>query len=273
MKGIFTVFICIMLCLSLSACGGEDKKEAVEPAKVEQPQSTQTAPAAKPSEAKSVLSTNYEAYNDAKSAYEKYVLAQSKEHEIVSVSQSLAIVNELKILNYLMPLSFLEQSVEKMGKYDQNSEVDMLNAGWADNVTVTENGEGSYVVTGDLKTGKYKIDVKYDRAADSLRLEGYKNEDKALVFEYINNAGGYAAQYYYKTVTGSDKGKPIEGFCTYKIIFKGENGSCARFDDVNAEPASIIGQSIAAESFISGAAHWFTIKDGEFTGQLGGKGF
>lgn len=61
--------------------------------------------------------------------------------------------------------------------------------------------------------------------------------------------------------------------CVYKTIFDGQNGSCARFDGVNSEPDTLLGRVPLEEDFISGATHWFTITNGEFTGNMGGKAF
>jgi hypothetical protein len=63
------------------------------------------------------------------------------------------------------------------------------------------------------------------------------------------------------------------GLCTYKLIFKGNNGSWARYDNVASEPESILGRTPDAGSFIDGAAHWFTVSDGKFTGNLNGNAF
>ena len=53
----------------------------------------------------------------------------------------------------------------------------------------------------------------------------------------------------------------------------GTNGSCARFDNVSSEPESIFRNIPDKQSSIEGAAYWFTITDGEFTGKLGEKEF
>ena len=89
---------------------------------------------------------------------------------------------------------------------------------------------------------------------------------------YLNTSdrGGYAA-ILLETIIGYDRGTAIEGLCTYRTIFDGDNGSCARFDNVKRPRPS--GSVPDAESFIEGATHWFTIKDGSFTGNLGGEKF
>lgn len=46
-----------------------------------------------------------------------------------------------------------------------------------------------------------------------------------------------------------------------------------RFDGVNVEPETLLGGVPWEEDFISGATHWFTIANGEFTGKLNGKAF
>ncbi|MDD2553636.1 MAG: hypothetical protein PHP51_03590 [Desulfotomaculaceae bacterium] len=84
---------------------------------------------------------------------------------------------------------------------------------------------------------------------------------------------GYAAQYYLETVTGMDLATPVYGWCTYKLIFAGVNGSCARFDNVSAQPDSIFGVIPDSQTFINGADQWFTLTDGKFVGNLGGNQF
>ena len=102
-------------------------------------------------------------------------------------------------------------------------------------------------------------------------LHTYRNLD--LLFEYSRMPEGYAAQYYFESVTHMDKAAPIYGLCTYRLIFTGSNGSCARFDNVSSEPDSIYGGIPDTQTFIDGATHWFTITDGKFTGNLGGNQF
>jgi hypothetical protein len=70
-----------------------------------------------------------------------------------------------------------------------------------------------------------------------------------------------------------DKFDAVYGLCTYRLIFAGTNGTCARFDNVSSEPDSILGSIPDPQSFIGGATHWFTIANGEFTGKLNGKDF
>ena len=91
--------------------------------------------------------------------------------------------------------------------------------------------------------------VKYDENADSLWLVGHKDGTLEMVLEYSKTPGGYAAQYHYETVVGQDKLVPIYGMCTYRLIFEGNNGTCARFDNVSSEPESIFGSIPDKQSF------------------------
>ncbi len=283
MKRALTIVLAILLVFSLAACGGDTKPAGNEPpgsgkAEPEQAgqdeQQEQTGAPVKAGDQNGIISVNYNAYNDAKYEFDDYVLEQSYEHEIVSASLTMATVTELKILEYLLPLEFMGESVKSLGKYDADFELVMFQTAFGDDTEVTHNEDTGYVVKfSDAKGSTIEVKAVYHTDADSLRLEGYKDGDLALVFEYIEIAGGYAAQYHYQTVTGYDKATPIEGLCTYRIIFEGSDGSCARFDNVASQPESILGSVPDAGSFIEGATHWFTITDGSFTGNLGGKAF
>lgn len=76
---------------------------------------------------------------------------------------------------------------------------------------------------------------------DDIRLEAQKDKEPVLLFEYAKNSGGYAAQYYFMAVTGRDFSGAKEQMCVYRTIFDGQNGSCARFDGIDAEPETLLG--------------------------------
>ncbi len=280
MKRLFKLALIFIMALLLAACGSNEKTAQDKLGDGGQVESSQTvtgqgSASGQVSGGKGIVCESYEAYSDAWNDFGDYIVEQSGDHEIVSVHQSTAMPLELKNLNYLLPLSLLGQSVKSTGKFDVAMESSMLQGGWAEDVEFSSNPDGGYLLKGtDTKGSRLEIKVRYDETADSLRLEGYKDSAFALLFEYSKMAEGYAAQYHFVTVTGFDKATPVEGLCTYRIIFAGTNGSCARFDNVSAEPDSIFGSIIPdAQSFIDGATHWFTITEGQFTGMLGGKTF
>jgi hypothetical protein len=276
----------VLLIFSLSACGGNSKSAGNEPSGAEQVEKEPTKPkeskgqteqAEPPVQAagqKGIICVGYKAYSDARSKFDKYVLDQSYDHEVVSAALGLAMPDELKIFNYLLTLEFMGESIKSLGKFDANMETIMFQTGWADDAELAYDQDTSYTVKGTDSGGTaMEIRVVYDGDSDCLRLEGYKDGTLDCVFEYISTKGGYAAQYYFETITGYDKFTALEGFCTHRTIFDGTNGSCARFDNVDTEPASIFGSAPDAGSFIDGATHWFTITDGSFTGNLNGEAF
>lgn len=277
-KNLVLTLVFIML-LSLAACNGknetaQDKQGDSGQTESQQTASEQTSVPENAGDGKGIVCVGYEAYDDAWSDFNKHINGQSDDHEIVSVHQSAAMPLELENLNYLLPLSFLGQSQVSQGKFDAAMETGMLDAGWADDVVLTYDEKAEYLLKGtDTQGSSLEIKVRYDAEADSLRLEGYKDGALDRIFEYSKTPDGYAAQYHYETVVDMVKFDAVYGLCTYRLIFAGTNGSCARFDNVSSEPDSIFGSIPDEQSFIEGATHWFTITDGEFAGKLGGKEF
>jgi len=279
LKKLFGLTLILIMLLLLTACGGQREIEQDKGVDSEQDKSRQTASdqasaPEKAAEGKGIVCVSYEAYDAAWGDFNKHITGQSGDHEIVSVHQSTAMPLELKNLNYLLPLSFLGQSQVSLGKFDAAMETGMLEAGWADDVVLTYDEKEGYLLKGtDTQGNALEIKVRYDDKVDSLRLEGYKDGALDMVFEYSKTPDGYAAQYHYEAVVDMVKFDAVYGLCTYRLIFAGTNGSCARFDNVASEPDSIFGIIPDKQSFIEGATHWFTITDGEFTGKLGKKEF
>lgn len=223
---------------------------------------------------KATISAGYNAYKQARDAFDQYTLEQSARDEVFAVSYGLVCAFDLKIFEYVLPLVFIGESINSTGRYDEAMETSMLQAGWADDAKLTDNGDGSFLVTGTSSDGgAMSIRIEYNPDRDDLRLEAQKDGESALLFEYAKNGGGYAAQYYFKAITGHDFSGAKEQMCVYRTIFDGQNGSCARFDGIDAEPETLLGGVPSEEDFISGATHWFTIANGEFTGKLNGKVF
>lgn len=214
----------------------------------------------------------YDAYIQARDAFDEYTRKQSEAHEIVGPQYGMVCAFELPILEYLLPLSFIGQSVTTLGHYDEAMENGMLQTGWAEDAKLTDHGDGSFSLTGTATDGSaLSLYVEYDPVQDNLRLEAQKDGETALLFEYAKKAGGYVAQYYFMAKTGYDftgGGGAVKQMCVYKTIFDGQNGSCARFDGVDTEPDTLLGGLPSEEDFINGATHWFTIHQGKFTGRL-----
>ena len=286
MKRLIAGMLVFLLVLSLAACGSGGGPASSAPPEngektpeQEQQEQAQQQPAEQPVQAsgKVVICDGYQAFFDAKHEFIDYVVDQSEDHEIVSVHHNLATMNEINVFNHLLPLLYMGKSVETMGKFDENMETTMMQTGWADDAKVEYSesaGYVEYVVKGTDKNGKaLEARAKYDSDADSVRLESYVDGALELLFEYVKLPGGYAAQYHFVDVLSVDNFTPVEGLCTRRVIFSGSNGSCARFDNVEAQPESIFGSIPDEESFIEGATHWYTVTDGSFTGNLGGEAF
>lgn len=280
MKRILALILIFIVLLSIAACGGNRQTVQEQPGVSGQTKPQQTAPeqASEPEktgdDVQGIVCVSYESYSNAWDTFSDHIAEQGGDHEIVSVHQSTVMPLELKNLTYLLPLSFLGQSQTSSGKFDAAVEIIMLKTGWADDAVLTYDEKTGYLLKGtDTQGNKLEIKVMFDDKADSLRLEGYKDGTLDFLFEYSRMSEGYAAQYYYETVTHMDKATPIYGWCSYKLIVAGSNGSCARFDNVTSEPDSIYGKIPDTQVFIDGATHWFTITEGKFAGTLGGNQF
>ena len=268
-----------LLVLSLAACGGgSGPAESAPPENGEKvpEQAQQPQPTEQPAQAGGggVICDGYNAFFDAKDEFIDYIVDQSEDHEMVSVKHNLATMNEIKVFDHLLPLLYMGSSVETMGEFDENIETIMMQTGWADDAKIEYSGGAEYVVKGTGSDGSaLEARAKYDSDADSVRLESYVDGVLELLFEYVKLPGGYAAQYHFVDVLSFDQYTPVEGLCTRRVIFSGRNGSCARFDNVEAQPESIFGTIPDAASFVEGATHWYTVTDGSFTGDLGGEAF
>lgn len=283
MKKLLMLILTVLLLLSLAACGGGGSETAADQAgdngqvQSQDPSEEQDSDSLGSDDIKGILCASYDAYDSSLSLFYDYIGEYDSNQEIVETNQSMVMPLELKNLNYLLPLSFMGQSLMNSGESDTALESEMLKMGWADDAALTYNrndGYQEYLVNGSDSNGSMlEIKAKYDDDSDSLRMEGYKDGNLDMVFEYVRTQDGYAAQYHYKTIVEYDKLQPIEGLCTYKILFANPNGSCARYDNVSSEPASIFGQIPDEETFIKDAAHWFTLNNGGFTGKLNGEAF
>lgn len=284
MKRVLSLILAlILLVVIITGCTGEKPENTAPPKANNQNEanagSTQNAPAEKPKpssrqQSGTTISAGYNTYTQARDAFDKYALEQSGNHEVVSVNIGLVSAFDLPIFDYLIPLLFIGESVNSTGRYNEAMEITMLKTGWAEDVRLTDNEDGNLLLTGTSSDGgAMSLRIAYDSERDDLRLEAQEDGKPVLLFEYAKNGGGYAAQYYFKAITSHDLGVAKEQMCVYKTIFDGQNGSCARFDGVNAEPETLLGGVPSERDFISGATHWFTITQGKFTGNLNGKAF
>lgn len=281
-KFLSLILMLILLASIITGCAGEKSHTAVPSGADNQngaeADSTQNAPDQSSGKTTgqdtATISAGYNAYKQARDAFDQYTLEQSARSEVFAANYSLVCAFELEVFEYVLPLVFIGESINSTGRYNEGMETTMLQTAWADDAKLTDNGDGSFLVTGTSSDGgAMSIRIEYDPDRDDLRLEAQKGGESALLFEYAKNGGGYAAQYYFKAITGHDFSGAKEQMCVYRTIFDGQNGSCARFDSIDAEPETLLGDVPSEEDFIGGATHWFTIANGKFTGKLNGKAF
>jgi len=286
-KKLFIFGLILLLTLSIAACGGKSDTPASSPqngetagqeeiTQSEQPsQQEQTEQPKAPVENdgdKTTVNQSFGAFSDARTRFDDYVI--DHEHEIVGPGLPTVSVFDANIFDYVLPLNFLGLSVETAGKFDIATENQMLQQGWVNDAQLTYDEATGYLLTGtNAKGDKLELKIKFDEKSDSLRLEAYKDGALDLLFEYVAIDGGYAAQYYLEAIVKQENFTPVMGLCNYKLIFSGNDGSRARYDNVASEPASIFGSAPDPETFIDGATHWFTVKNGEFSGNINGEEF
>lgn len=219
----------------------------------------------------STISGGYGAYKDARDAFERYALDMSNYYGPVALNIRLVSVFEGEIYFYLLPLDFIGLSIESLGYFDESMEATWIKMAFAGDGEMVISSDGSYLLTGTSAEGKsMALQIEYRPEEDELRLEVQEDGKLILLFEYIKNKEGYAAQYYFKAAIGYYEGAP-KAMCVYKTIFDGLNGSCARFDGVESKPQSLFGRAPLDKEFLIGATHWFTLANGKFTGLLNGK--
>ncbi|MGI6451759.1 MAG: hypothetical protein ACOX3R_16315 [Desulfitobacteriia bacterium] len=282
---IFVVTLLLLLVFSIAACGksetadtspqGNEIAGQEETTQIEQPSQQEQTEQSKVSDGidsgQKMVYQSFDAFKESRKRFEDYVVDQN--HEIVGPGLPTVSVFDANIFDYVLPLDFIGRSVELTGKFDIATENQMLKKAWAEDAQLTYDETTGYQLTGTKAQGnKLEIKIKFDAKADSLRLEAYKDGALDLLFEYVAIDGGYAAQHYLEDTVGQKEFTPIMALCTHKLIFGGTDGSKARYDDV-AEPASILGSPPDPESFIDGATHWFTVKKGQFSGNINGIAF
>ena len=272
-KRIRASLIIAVLILAVTGCAGGAGEQAGQEGRETDAQTGTEKPADESEGKAAVLCDNYRAFWEAKYNFEDTLIERKAENETMDIYISNALVNEIPLLQYLMPLNFLGESIKTYGAHDNSIEIQMLTASWCDDVSLESTGS-AYSVKGRHSHGQMiRVEAEYDADADTLRFEGFKDEELDFVFEYSRIPGGYAAQYYFNDVTRYDKGQPVSQLCVYKSIFSNGSGSCARYEDVLSQPESIFRKVPDAASFIEGADNWFTMSGSGFTGRLSGKNF
>lgn len=288
MKKIFVFILSMMLIFSLCACvanksqspdlPSEDSSQGDSGNEVDLPDEEPFEESGGTNSKNDVIDgeRGYEAFHDARMAFDNYIIDNSPAEETIMHSQSLVLIPDIEIFDYITPLIYWGETLED-GELAQK-----------DIVMSVFTGEGKRFISADLQResankytmtidkdegGQIFIQVDYRSDIDALRLEADDSGERALLFEYIRTDDGYAAQYYFSTAVGSTYGEGLtKAMCVFRTIFSGNNGSYARFDDVD-EPATILDGVPDEQEFIDGATHWLTVKDNKFTGELKGTAF
>jgi len=281
MKKLLLAVLSILLILGLCACGGDraekvqtkqtDQETAVKEDSVEERQKETNSSSSSPNQS----GNNYQAYSEAKLAFEGYIIDKSvNEEEVIVQNQFFVFVPELKLMEYmLLPLICFGETLEAE---EINVKDIILSVFTGDNGPYTKadlnriDGD-SYNITLETKTGdNISINISYFRKIGVVRLVAERNGEQALLFECAKNKDGYASQYYFEDdiQTSFNEYKKVK--TVYRYMFAGNEGSCARFDDAD-EPPSLIEGVPDEETFIAEATHWLTLKNDEFTGILGGE--
>jgi len=267
MKKIFVGILCIMLILSLCACGANTREDTSILSSSSGDQAE--LPDEEPSDV--IKGTNYKGgykvYSDARSEFVDYVVELYTNDTSLLNNQTLVLNPEIEAFDYLTPILYWGETLEDNELAVKDISLSVITGEdkrfrSADLERISDN---SYTMTIETSKGeKIDIQVDYYPDIDAVHLEAENNGEHALLFEYVKTTDGYADQFYFNSVVASGYGEQNKEMCVYRSIFSGKDGSCARFDGVE-RPDSILDGVTDAETFIEGATHWFTLKDGKFT--------
>lgn len=273
MKRTLALLTCILLTFTLFACGNNSDKVNNNNNNNEKTEETQKQQNnSKTSANRNVLQESYESFRQMKSSFDDLVLEVSEEHNILPINSIGP--SEMNILTYILPLSVVGNTIKTTGKFDKDLEIIGLNAAWLNDCDINYEGDGNYQLNGfDRKGNKIDVKIMHDPDKDSTRLVAHNNETLALVFEYVKTDDGYAAQYYYEDTTRFENYQPIVEFCKFMIVFDEKNGTYARFNGVDTEPTSIYSNPPDTSTIAEGATSWFTLTDGQITGNIKGEEF
>lgn len=284
MKKIFVVILCIILIFSFSGCFAKKIKiPNITPPDLndlsdffDEDPTEETGGNRTPDETTDNKGS-YTTFQDARLDFDNYITEISPEkEETVMLYAVIVSLPELEVFEYITPLLYWGETLDDDEIEVQDIIIDLLTGekkGYR-SVDVQRTGDNKYTSTLETHDDEeIVIDVKYHPDIDGLRLEATKNGEFALLFEYVKNGDGYAAQYYFNAKVGGSYGaEPVREPCLFKYIFVGREGSIARFNNVE-EPDSILDGVPDEQEFINGATHWLTLKDDEFTGELDGIAF
>lgn len=278
MKKLLISILSIILILSLCACGAntteDSNNSSSDLSNQEELLNEETSDVIEGTSPKQVGkggTGGYQAFADAKDDFDDFVLEISMNDETLMNTRMLVLSPEIEMFDYMIPLyqwgETLEDEELELKEYALSALTGVLKS--FRSADLQRESNNSYIMTIEKEEEDIHIWVEYRPHIDALRLVAKSNGEQALLFEYAKTADGYATQYYYNSVVGGTYGVQNKAMCVYRAIFSGKEGSYARFDDVE-EPASLFDGVPNEQEFIKGATHWFTFKDGKFTGELNG---
>ncbi len=217
----------------------------------------------------------YEAFSDAYREFANYVIEKSKEEETVMNNYPKVLSPEFKVLDYMTPLMNWGETFDD-DEVIQGEMFIKLFTGEGKNFRSAElqkESDNRYTMTMETKKGEQiHVQVMYYPDIDAVRLEAENSNGHEMLFEYVKTADGYAAQYYFFDMIRSSYNKHDGVMCVYRSIFSENEGSCARFEEAD-KPVSLIDRVPDEKELIEGATHWFTLKNGKFTGEMDGTAF
>jgi predicted small lipoprotein YifL len=299
MKKVLSGILSIVLILSLCACGvkttdnpdispaeSSNQSELLDEEPSEEPDSSNQweLPDEEPSEEIDDINStkgasgdtdNFKTFWEAKMAFESYVAENSPEDEDEPLKLSLVLQPENGIYHFMTPLIYWGETLDDMEIVIKDAILNLFTGEKKNfkSADLKKTSDNSYTMTGETKKGEQAIiNVDYYPDIDAVRLIAQSDGEQPLLFEYVRNGDGYAAQFYYNAVVRSTYNAQEKAMCVYRVIFSGNNGSCARFDDTE-EPASLLDEVPDEKTFIDGATHWLTVKGDKFTGELDGTAF
>lgn len=285
MKKVLIVIFSMILIFSLCACGVDTTDNLDATSKPSENQSQRpdddyddyddeyidSAPPVKNNGSRD----SYMDYTETRLSFTSFIIENSINEEAVLYNQSLVLPPELEVFAYLTPLLYWGEVLDNI-ELEQKEIIYPFIAGEDKrfrSIDIQRKNKNFYTAT--MRTDKDEqiiINVENHPGKDAVRLEAEKDGEQVLVFEYAKTNGGYAAQYYFDTVIGGTYGSPERAMSVFRVIFSGNDGSLARFDDVE-EPTSLVTGVPSEQDFIKGATHWLTVKNGKFTGELAGEAF
>lgn len=274
MKKIFVVILCMMVILSLCACNS-NKSESPNLTPQSDEEQTKETGRTNSSNNDSDDTDSYVTFSDARLDFDDYVTEIAENEEAVRDNLTVVTLPELAVFEYFTPLLYWGETLQDNELLAKDGVIKFITGDkkYFRSIDLQIENDNKYIMTSETnKDEEVIIKVEYHPNIDGLRLEATNNGEQALLFEYVKHGDGYAAQYYYDALISSTYYEEERAMCLFRYIFSSKEGSVARFNDVG-EPDSILDGVPDEQDFIDGATHWFTLKDDEFTGELGGNTF